>query len=100
VGCNEADDAEGTGDGSTTGDVHGADGFTTALNVTDLFEFDANLGAYGTWVGTIQLRAERDGNGEGRRYEITAWALDSYLNPGMSTCVVVVPHDRRGGEGD
>ncbi len=61
VSSNEADD--GLGDGRTTGDVNGSDGYASPVQV--------NLAFDGTnYVGTVQLRAERSGLGSGRFYTI------------------------------
>jgi hypothetical protein len=69
----EPDDAPGTGDGSTTGDVAGA--------------------APGTADTDLLLRAERDGNGAGRTYEIQYQARDASGNTAPALAVVTVPHD-------
>jgi hypothetical protein len=52
----------------------------------------------GAWIGTIKLRAERAGSGDGRAYTIDAMAFDSQNNVSLCSCVVVVPHDRRPSE--
>jgi hypothetical protein len=73
----EPDDAAGTGDGATTGDIRGADS--------------------GTADTSLMLRAERDGKGQGRVYTLRYRAIDAGGNvtPGLAT--VTVPHDQ--GEG-
>lgn len=43
--------------------------------------------------GTIYLRAERSGSGEGRTYTITYRAVDASGNVGRGTATVFVPHD-------
>jgi hypothetical protein len=43
---------------------------------------------------TVQLRAERDGSGEGRIYTITATAIDNAGNDTPATATCTVPHDR------
>ena len=53
----------------------------------------------GGYVATIQLRAERDGNGDGRAYTIDVSAIDSQGNSATASCVIVVPHDNKGGSG-
>jgi hypothetical protein len=91
----EPDDAAGTGDGETTGDVHGADGFTFPVGVSGRFAFQASAGPSGAWVATVQLRAERDGDGDGRCYTIDVTARDTSANLATTSCCIVVPHDRR-----
>ncbi|MBI5206024.1 MAG: hypothetical protein HZA11_14015 [Nitrospirae bacterium] len=44
--------------------------------------------------GTISLRAERSGTGNGRVYTITYKATDLAGNVTVSSATVVVPHDR------
>ncbi len=99
VRSDEEDDAAGGGDGSTTGDVNGEDGFTAVV--------DLLVDSYSWWdpveehyAGTIELRAERAGDGDGRCYTIDIGALDSNGNWAYTSCCIVVPHDRRGGGGD
>lgn len=94
VSSNEPDNISGNGDGNTIGDVGGQDGHAGYVDVTSSFTYDYDLGA---WVGTIQLRAERDGAGDGRAYTIDVSAWDSANNIATTSCVVVVPHDKRGG---
>ena len=43
---------------------------------------------------TLQLRAERQGNGQGRVYLIAATATDASGQTGFDVCTVVVPHDQ------
>ncbi len=95
VRSDEPDNAIGNGDGNTTGDVDGQDGYAAPVNVTGLFTFNAGYGEHGAWVGTIQLRSERAGSADGRAYTIDVAATDSALNVAQTSCVVVVPHDRR-----
>jgi hypothetical protein len=90
----EPDDAGGVGDGNTTGDVDGQDGFTAPVDIFGSMEWDSVNHRY---TGTISLRAERDGTGDGRKYTIDVMALDSHGNAAITSCCVVVPHDRRGG---
>jgi hypothetical protein len=84
----EPDDAY--GDGEFTGDVDGLDGYTAPVPL-ELVEdpFAASF------VGTVMLRAERDGAGSGRTYFIICDVVDSAGNTATSSCVVVAPHDRR-----
>jgi predicted outer membrane repeat protein len=46
---------------------------------------------------TLQLRAERQDNGDGRVYLIVATATDASGQIGFDVCTVVVPHDQSGG---
>jgi len=97
VRSDEPDDAIGNGDGNTTGDVEGHDGYSTVpfggVDVTPRFAFDA---ASGEWSAVVLLRAERAGGGDGRQYTFDVRVLDASGNPAETSCVVVVPHDRRG----
>jgi hypothetical protein len=43
----------------------------------------------------VRLRAERDGNGDGRTYMITVTATDPDGNSTTKSTTVVVPHDQR-----
>lgn len=92
VSSSEPDDAQGNGDGSTSGDVGGLDGYSAPVDVTDSFDYDAGTGL---WTGTILLRAERAGAGVGRKYTLDVEAFDSRGNAATSSCCVVVPHDQR-----
>jgi len=74
VASSEPDDAPGTGDGRTTGDIQGA-----LLGTPDL---------------GLLLRAERDGGGPGRRYTATYVATDASGNSRAAQMTVSVPHDR------
>lgn len=93
VRSDEPDDAAGGGDGNTTGDVDGQDGYLTSVDIFDRLDWDANQQAY---IGMIELRAERAGSSDGRKYTIGVVAFDSHGNPAFTSCCVVVPHDRRG----
>jgi len=46
-------------------------------------------------VGSLRLRAERQGNGDGRVYLILVEATDSSANRGINCCTVVVPHSNK-----
>ncbi len=92
VSSSEPDDAPGGGDGATTGDVHGLDGYAHPVDVTPSFSYSALTGC---WTGTVLLRAEREGNGVGRKYTIDVSALDSSGNQATTSCCVIVPHDKR-----
>ncbi len=73
VTSSEPDDAPGTGDGDTVGDVEGLEP--------------------GTPDRAIWLRAERSGSGPGRVYELTYRATDASGNSVPARGVVTVPHD-------
>ena len=66
----EVDDTQGVGDGSTTGDIR----FTSAT--------------------AVDLRAERQGGGNGRVYTLLWEVEDDAGNVAEATCPVHVPHDR------
>ena len=74
VSSSEPDDAPGTGDGSTTGDIAGAD--------------------LGTPDSEIELRAERNATEPGRVYQITYRAMDASGNAAPALAVVTVPRDQ------
>jgi hypothetical protein len=73
ITSNESDDAN--GDGHTTGDIQQA--------------------AAGTDDRAFLLRAEREGGGAGRRYEVTYTASDASGNASTAAAVVTVPHSKR-----
>jgi hypothetical protein len=77
VTSSEPDDAPGTGDGNTTGDIAGAD--------------------LGTADTDVDLRAERNGSGTGRVYQMTYRAVDASGNSTPAFAVVTVPHDQGSG---
>lgn len=91
VTSDEPDDDGGNGDGNSTGDTDGEDGFTSPVNATRFFTFNSVTGSF---EGSIFLRAERAGGGNGRTYTITATVLDSHDNLATSSSVVVVPHNQ------
>jgi hypothetical protein len=74
ITSNEPDD--GLGDGSTNGDIQGAD--------------------FGTADVEFQLRAERSGGDDGRVYTITYVASDLSDNETPNVVEVTVPHNRQG----
>jgi hypothetical protein len=78
VTSSEPDDAPGPGDGSTTGDISGA--------------------APGSPHMSVDLRAERDGDGPGRFYRLTYRAVDASGNSTSAFAVVTVPHDQGSGK--
>ena len=87
VSSNERDDAR--GDGHFTGDVNGQDGFT--LPVPFNVAYDP---ATGFFVGTVNMRAERDGTRADRVYSVLCAVTDLAGNSTIASCTVVVPHDR------
>ena len=74
VTCSEADDAAGMGDGETGHDIQGLE--------------------RGSPDADILLRAERDGHGPGRTYELLYRAVDLAGNATSGTAQVFVPHDQ------
>src|SRR5437899_7007786 len=69
----EPEDAPGSGDGNTTGDIQ-----------------DASIGTPDT---SVLLRAERSGNGSGRFYTLIYAATDASGNTASALGIVTVPHD-------
>lgn len=88
ISSSEPDD--GTGDGSSVGDVDGLDGYTIPVAVE--LAYDEQTGCY---LGSVALRAEREGTQAGRTYSIVTNVTDISLNSATASCVVVVPHDKR-----
>lgn len=86
ITSSEPDD--GTGDGSSIGDVNGQDGYTEAVMIPLTYN-------NGYFVAPVQLRAERDGCDRGREYTIVCEVTDDAGNTATASCVVVVPHDKR-----
>lgn len=74
ITSSETDDASGSQDGATTGDIAQA--------------------AIGTADSNLLLRAERDGKGPGRVYELIYRAIDGAGNTTTASAVVTVPHDQ------
>ena len=72
----EEDDAPGPEDGKTRGDVLGAQVATADM--------------------VLELRAERDGGGDGRAYTVTYTGTDASGNSTRASALVVVPHDQAG----
>jgi hypothetical protein len=88
--CTSSEPDDANGDGEFTGDVNGGDGFSAPQPIA--LSYNDTLGCY---VGTLRLRAERDGREAGRTYSIVCTATDPYGNSSTARCAVVVPHDRR-----
>jgi hypothetical protein len=88
ISSSEPDD--GTGDGSSIGDVDGLEGYTIPVAVE--LAYDEQTGCY---LGSVALRAEREGTQAGRTYAIVTNVMDISFNTATASCVVVVPHDRR-----
>lgn len=94
IRSDEPDNANGVGDGNTNGDVNGSDGYSAPVDITTAFTPDPDVP--GLYIGTVELRAERDGTGDGRAYTIDIVATDSSGNVSPpSSCVIVVPHSQR-----
>lgn len=93
ISSDESDNDDGVGDGNTDGDVNGFDGHTTPVDITPTVSFDEVAQVF---VVTVDLRAERQGTGNGRKYTIDISAIDSSGNEGVASCCVIVPHDQRG----
>jgi hypothetical protein len=77
----------GNGDGNTTGDVNGSDGYTTPVDVTSAFKLNPLTGEF---RGTVALRAERSGSGDGRTYTLRATVADASGNRSTASAVVTV----------
>jgi hypothetical protein len=93
VRSNEPDDAPSDlGDGATTGDVNGFDGYSAPVDVTSAMVADPLVA--GRYTGTIFLRAEMHVRGTGRRYTIDAQASDTSGNSSSTSAVVIVPRRR------
>ena len=73
VSSDEADDANGAGDGNTTNDI--------------VIAADCK---------SVQLRAERMGTGNGRVYTVTLKVTDTAGNVATATVKVTVPHAQNG----
>lgn len=76
ITSSELDDAAGSSDGNTAPDIQAA--------------------SLGTADFTFQLRAERDGAGDGRTYRVTYEAIDTTGNRSIASSLVLVPHDQGG----
>jgi Galactose oxidase, central domain len=80
-----------------TDDLSGAAGFSLVAAIAN--EGDATLDIVGFAVGTAdtagQLRASRNGDGNGRIYELIYEGRDVAGNTAICTTTVTVPHDRR-----
>ncbi len=66
----------------------------TILNITSDESVGCRPDAYGVGTDTAWLRAERDGRGNGRVYEITFLASDGRGGETVSSVFVYVPHHR------
>jgi hypothetical protein len=76
VTSSEPDDAPGSGDGNTSGDIQGA--------------------SPGLADADVSFRAEREAEGAGRTYSLAYSASDAAGNVTSSSAAVFVPHDRSG----
>jgi hypothetical protein len=88
VRSSEPDD--GTGDGNTTGDIR----VVTAGGDVLLSSNDFPEVTFDPINDRLELRAEREGGGNGRTYTITVLATDANGNQATATVPVVVPHDQ------
>jgi hypothetical protein len=91
---NEPDNASGGGDGNTTGDVAGDDGYTALVDLTGLFTWDASMGSEGAWVAMIDLCAERAAGGTDRTYAIEVMDPAGGSEP-LANVQIAVPHSKR-----
>jgi hypothetical protein len=102
------------GDGNTTGDVNGSDGFFRPVDLTDEFEFDDDECDDDVCAhecddecddgeceeddqdgsGVVELRSERQGPGDGRIYTISVVLDSDDMRERTTTCEVEVPHDQ------
>ncbi len=82
----------GLGDGDTSGDISGLNGFVSPIELAPWFTYNSTSGSF---EGIAWLRAERSGNGSGRSYTIQATVVDNHTNLATSSCVVVVPKNKR-----
>lgn len=89
VSSDEPDDAHGGGDGHTTGDVNGSDGYASPVAIPLTYSADD-----GGWITTVQLRAERSGQGDGRTYSIRATTPHHGRATTSATREIRVPHSR------
>ncbi len=86
----EADDANGKGDGKSTGDIK----VTTAAGAILLSSNTAPEVAFDPVNDQLELRAERSGSGDGRVYTVTVTAADGSGKTASSTATVAVAHDQ------
>ena len=87
---NEPDDANGNGDGKTTGDIKvttAGGGVLLSSNAVPEVTFDP-------MNDQLELRAERGGNSDGRIYTITVTATDASGNSTPNSAQVTVAHDK------
>lgn len=89
VVSNEADEADGTGDGETTGDIK-----VTKPNGTVLLSSNANPRVPFAPGDRLEVRAERFGTAAPRVYSIVLTASDDALNETTGTATVTVVHDQ------
>jgi hypothetical protein len=77
------------GDGNTTGDVNGYDGYSSPVDVSDTCGDVDN----GHSACNVDLRSERSGTGDGRVYTI-GLRVTSEDGSRETECEVTVPHDQ------
>ena len=89
VVSSEPDEAKGNGDGDTTGDIKVmTTGGGILLSSNDVPEVPWKPGEQ------LELRAERDGKGDGRVYSITVTAKDASGNKTTANEEIAVTHDK------
>ena len=90
VVSSEPDDANGNGDGRTTGDIR----VTTGGGPVLLSSNAAPQVAFDPESDQLEVRSERAGKGPGRTYTITVTATDASGNESEEIVTVTVPHDQ------
>jgi hypothetical protein len=90
---NEPDN--GKGDGNTTGDVNGYDGYTGPVDVSETCGDEDD--GHATCI--LELRSERAGPGDGRVYTVGI-RVTTDAGSRDTECYVVVPHDQGDDDGE
>ena len=88
ITSNQKDDTK--GDGKSTGDCHGKDGYTSPAAFTDSITVDSD----GNFSFDVKLRAERQGNGQDRVYTVSFTVVDEFGNSTPVSTTVCVPHNQ------
>ncbi|HEX5011428.1 MAG TPA: hypothetical protein VFY71_13620, partial [Planctomycetota bacterium] len=89
VSSSEPDSSK--GHGPFAGDVAGADGFKSPVDITSAFAWNPLTMSFD---GDVGLRAERKGKGDGRTYTIMATVTDGSGNATSVSTTVVVSHSQ------